>query len=95
MFLIFEFLQQMCSRTLEQFKEVMETGVPELGLPPLDPITLDVIDFKFFNMTHQSLDVALRGERWTCCQDNSRGDIKRNILINTVPTIKTCNYTKL
>merc|ERR1719323_1390075 len=29
----------------------MSTGIPELDMPPLDPINNDLIDFKFFNMT--------------------------------------------
>ena len=29
----------------------MDTGIPELDMPPLDPIHIDLIDFKFFNMT--------------------------------------------
>ena len=39
----------------------METGIPELGMPPLDPIHIDLIDFKFFNMTIEFIDVMLEG----------------------------------
>ena len=48
-------------RTLENFRAVMETGVPELGLPRLDPINLQQINFNFFNLTTEFLDVNLYG----------------------------------
>ena len=48
-------------RTLENFRAVMETGVEELGLPILDPIRLNQINFKFFNLTTEFHDVDLYG----------------------------------
>ena len=48
-------------RTLENFKLTMATGIPELGMPPLDPIHLELIDFKFFNMTIEFVDVDMEG----------------------------------
>jgi len=39
----------------------MATGIPELGMPPLDPIHLELIDFKFFNMTIEFVDVDMEG----------------------------------
>jgi len=48
-------------RTLENFKLTMETGIPELGMPPLDPINIDLIDFKFFNMTIEFVNIFLKG----------------------------------
>jgi len=39
----------------------METGIPELGMPPLDPINIDLIDFKFFNMTIEFVNIFLEG----------------------------------
>jgi len=49
------------SETLENFKLTMETGIPELGMPPLDPINIDLIDFKFFNMTIEFVNIFLKG----------------------------------
>ena len=48
-------------RTLETFRTLMETGVPELDVPPMDPIHIDRIDFRFFNLTIEFIDVYMRG----------------------------------
>ena len=48
-------------RTLEDFRPTMETGVPELDLPPLDPMSIDQIGFTFWNVTAEFLDTKLRG----------------------------------
>ena len=39
----------------------METGVPELNLQPLDPMVIDQIGFKFWNVTAEFLDTKLSG----------------------------------
>ena len=39
----------------------METGIPELQVPPMDPIHIELIDFKFFNLTIEFIDVYMRG----------------------------------
>merc|ERR1711868_105717 len=39
----------------------MSTGIPELDMPPLDPINIDLIDFKFFNMTIEFVDILMKG----------------------------------
>ena len=39
----------------------METGVPELDLPVLDPIRLEQINFKFYNLTTQFNQVDVFG----------------------------------
>jgi len=49
------------AQTLENFRPNMETGVPELGLPPLDPMTIDRIGFKFFNVTSEFTNTKLNG----------------------------------
>jgi len=48
-------------QTIENFRETMESGVPEIQLPPLDPIHLDLIDFKFYNLTMDFMDLDLFG----------------------------------
>ena len=48
-------------RMLENFRSLMETGIPELQVPPMDPIHIELIDFKFFNLTIEFLDVYMRG----------------------------------
>ena len=48
-------------RTLENFKLTMDTGIPELGMPPLDPINIDIIEFKFFNLTISFNNVLMNG----------------------------------
>jgi len=48
-------------QTLENFKLTMSTGIPELDMPPLDPINIDLIDFKFFNMTIEFVDILMKG----------------------------------
>jgi len=54
-------LNACAAQTIENFRDTMESGVPELGLPPLDPIHLELIDFKFYNLTTEFLDVDLFG----------------------------------
>ena len=51
-------------RTLENFKLTMETGIPELDMPPLDPINIDLIDFKFFNMTIEFVNIFMKEVRY-------------------------------
>ena len=48
-------------RTIENFRATMETGVPELDLPVLDPIRLEQINFKFYNLTTQFNQVDVFG----------------------------------
>ena len=48
-------------RTLENFRANMETGLPELGLPPIDPMTIDEIGFKFFEVNAAFTNTKLRG----------------------------------
>lgn len=50
-------------RTMEDFRDVMETGIEELDLPPLDPIYVEAIEFRFFNLTIEILDVYMKGFR--------------------------------
>ena len=49
------------SRVLEDFTEYMDTGLPHLGLKPLDPLSVPQIDFKFFDATVELTDVVLNG----------------------------------
>ena len=39
----------------------MDTGLPHLGLKPLDPLSVSKIDFKFFDATVELTDVILNG----------------------------------
>ena len=39
----------------------METGIAELSLPPLDPIHIQHLDFRFFNLTLDFNDVYMQG----------------------------------
>ena len=39
----------------------MNVGVPELGLPPLDPMTVDRIQFRFWNVTAEFSDTVMAG----------------------------------
>ena len=39
----------------------MEVGVPELGIPVLEPVHLGIIDFKFYNLTVKFLDINMKG----------------------------------
>ena len=48
-------------RTIENFRGSMQTGIAELGLPPLDPINIQQIDFRFFNLTIAFKDVEMEG----------------------------------
>lgn len=48
-------------KTLEGFRETMDTGLPELGLPPIDPMHLELIDFNFYNLTVEFLNVNMFG----------------------------------
>jgi len=51
-----------CSaETFENFRPTMKTGVPELDLPPLDPMTIDQILFKFWNVTAAFANTQLNG----------------------------------
>ena len=42
-------------------RDVMEVGVPEMNIPVLEPVFLGLIDFKFYNLTVQFIDVTMKG----------------------------------
>ena len=46
---------------MEDFRPIMKDGVPELELPPLDPLAVPQIDFKFFEATVEFKDSILIG----------------------------------
>ena len=50
-----------CYRTFEVMRDVMEVGVPELNIPVLEPVFLGLIDFKFYNLTVQFIDISMKG----------------------------------
>ena len=45
----------------EDFRPIMESGVPELAIPPVDPMVVDKIAFNFWNVTAEFLNTTLRG----------------------------------
>merc|ERR1719461_700134 len=49
------------AQTIENFRGSMQTGIAQLGLPPLDPIYIQQIDFRFFNLTIAFKDVDMEG----------------------------------
>ena len=48
-------------RILEDFRSVMDTGVPELSLPSMDPLMVDHMEFKLFDATVEFNDFILSG----------------------------------
>ena len=42
-------------------RDVMEVGVPEMNIPVLEPVFLGLIDFKFYNLNVQFIDVTMKG----------------------------------
>ena len=40
---------------------LMEVGVPEIGIPILEPVFLDLVDFKIYNLTVQFQNIKMRG----------------------------------
>ena len=41
--------------------ETVETGIPQLGLPPMDPMDIEKLDFKFLNLSLELSDVSQKG----------------------------------
>ena len=41
--------------------ETVETGIPQLGLPPMDPMDIEQLDFQFLNLSLELSDVSQRG----------------------------------
>jgi len=56
-----EDIDQCAFKTFDVMRTVMEVGVPELGIPVLEPVHLGVIDFKFYNLTVKFLDINMKG----------------------------------
>jgi len=51
-----------CSKNvIEEFTKYMDTGLPHLGLKPMDPLRVPQIDFTFFDATVELTDVVLKG----------------------------------
>ena len=48
-------------RTFEIMRGLMEVGVPELGIPILEPVFLGLIDFKFYNLSVQFQNIKMKG----------------------------------
>ena len=55
----------------------METGIPELNLPPLDPLSIDEINFKFFDAHIDFSDVVFRGFKNNAIKSNTIDKDKR------------------
>ena len=58
----------------------MDTGIPELGMPPLDPINIDIIEFKFFNLTIAFNNVLMNGFKNFTVQKSVMDKKKRSSL---------------
>jgi len=56
-----EDLNSCTEKTFENFRPTMETGVPELDLPPIDPMSINQIGFTFWNVTAEFADTKLSG----------------------------------
>ena len=41
--------------------DTVETGIPQLGLPPMDPMDIEKLDFKFLNLSLELSDVSQKG----------------------------------
>lgn len=41
----------------------METGIPEFGLPPMDPMSLDHLGFRFLNLSLEASNITQTGFR--------------------------------
>ena len=78
---IYSFKSSYYDRTLEDFKLTMDTGIPELGMPPLDPIDIDIIEFKFFNLTIAFNNVLMNGFKNFTVQKSVMDKKKRSSLI--------------
>jgi len=51
-----------CSeRAIETIIDSVETGIPELGLPPMDPMSLEQLDFRFFNLSLEVSNISQTG----------------------------------
>ena len=48
-------------RVIEGFTEYMDTGLPHLGLKPMDPLSVPYLDFTFFDATVEMTGVVLNG----------------------------------
>ena len=48
-------------RIFESFRDYMETGLPHLGLQPLDPLSVPQIQFTFFEAVVELKDAILNG----------------------------------
>ena len=64
-------------RTFEVMRSVMEVGVPEIGIPVLEPIKLGIIDFKFYNLTVQFIDITMKGFKTFQVLDSQLNKSKR------------------
>eukprot|EP00092_Neocalanus_flemingeri_P106478 GFUD01136635.1.p1 GENE.GFUD01136635.1~~GFUD01136635.1.p1 ORF type:complete len:254 (-),score=52.36 GFUD01136635.1:52-813(-) len=56
-----EELNACTEKTFENFRPTIDTGAPELDLPPLDPMSIDQIEFTFWNVTAKFSNTKLRG----------------------------------
>jgi len=67
----------------------MNTGIPSIGLEPLDPLTVDAISFKFFDATVEFNDVVLKGFQKMIINYSKVDPVKRTWNIGlTLPTFK-------
>jgi len=89
-------INECAKQTLENFRAVMETGVPELGLPRLDPINLQQINFNFFNLTTEFLDVDIFGFKKFILKKSNIDKKKRTWDVNlALPNINAVGMYKM
>ena len=54
-------ISQLSFRAIETLIDSVETGIPELGLPPMDPMKLEQLDFRFFNLSLEVSNISQTG----------------------------------
>ena len=54
-------ISQLSFRSIETIIDSVETGIPELGLPPMDPMELEQLDFQFFNLSLEVKNISQTG----------------------------------
>eukprot|EP00092_Neocalanus_flemingeri_P092760 GFUD01117809.1.p1 GENE.GFUD01117809.1~~GFUD01117809.1.p1 ORF type:complete len:211 (-),score=40.13 GFUD01117809.1:111-743(-) len=91
-----EELDACAKQTVENFRETMDTGVPELQLPVLDPLHLKLIVFKFYNLTTELFDVDFFGFKKFILKSSNVDKKNRTWVIKlSIPTLNSVGMYRM
>jgi len=89
-------LDKCSEKILGNLKSVMGVGIPEAGLPPMDPLYIDQIEFKFGTVAVSFLDLDVRGIKEFALKKSHLDKAKKTWEVSlSVPELRVVGHYRL